>query len=102
MSMYNAKSGGKVIDRDNPERSLFLQYALPRQQATFQHPGDVDLRKLANSQDPRFLSFVAWVRNLALPRPNYGITFDVGGAVATPPGAPAPSPAPATPAARGR
>jgi hypothetical protein len=95
MSMYNAKSGGKVIDRDNPERSLFLQYALPRQQASFPHPGDLDLRKLASTQDPRFEQMRQWVLSLAQPRPNYGITYEVGGtpsaALSAPP-ATAPSP----------
>lgn len=83
MSTYRAKNGGKVIDRDNPERSLFLQYNLPTQQATFPHPGEVEMRRrLASLQDPRYQAWVRWVQSLALPQPNYGITTPVGPATA--------------------
>jgi hypothetical protein len=101
MSMYTTKNGGRVIDRDNPERSLFIQYALPKQQAATAHPGDVDVRKIASMQDPRFQQMVQWVQSLALPRPNYGITVDVGGAAPAPPAAPV-APVPPGPPARGR
>jgi hypothetical protein len=79
MSTYRLKNGAKVIDRDNPERSVFLQYSLPEQQATFHHPGGVEIRRrLASLQDPRYQAWVQWVQGLALPQPNYGITTPVG------------------------
>jgi len=98
MSMYNARSGGKVIDRDNPEKSLIIQYALPRTQATYPHPNGLELRnKLSGPNDPRYQQITNWIGGLVLPRPNYGITFPVGGAPATPEKPPA-----TAPGARGR
>jgi hypothetical protein len=99
MTSYNARTGGRVIDRDNPERSLFIQYSIPRQQAAFTHPGEgVAHNKLSGTQDARYQTFVNWVRTLTLPKPNYNISLEVGGAPATPP----PATPPATPPARGR
>jgi len=98
MSMYNAKTGGKVIDRDNPDKSLIIQFALPRQQAAFPHPNNIEIRnKVTGPSDTRVQQMTAWISGLTLPRPNYGINYPVGGAP------PAPEKSPATaPAGRGR
>jgi hypothetical protein len=78
MSMYSGKDG-KMIDRDSPDKSLFLQYSLPWASSPVKHP-KVDIKKIPNVQDNRYRSMMEWVRNLNLPRPNYGITFEVPGA----------------------
>jgi len=77
MSMY-ANKDGKMIDRDNPDKSLFLQYSLPSSAAQFKHP-KVETRKIPNTQDKRYTDFVDWVKTLILPKPNYDIKFDLPG-----------------------
>jgi hypothetical protein len=96
MSMYTAKSGGRMIDRNNPDRSLFLQYSLPKNIAMHPHPGKVDVRRLANSSDQRFKAMSDWVGSLALPMPNYHIAYEIPGMGGAPATAPAATP-PATP-----
>jgi hypothetical protein len=77
MSMYAGKDG-KMIDRDTPEKSLFLQYSLPWVSAAVKHP-KVDLKKIPNTQDTRLRSMLEWTRALVSPRPEYGITYEVPG-----------------------
>ncbi len=86
MSIYVAKNGGgKMIDRDHPEKSLFLQYSLPQAAAGYPHPGTVEVRKLGSVTDRRFQSMSAWVDSLGLIRPDYGIKFEVPKGTATRP-----------------
>ena len=78
MSMYAGKDG-KMFDRDSPEKSLIMQYSLPWSSAAIKHP-KVDIRKIPNMQDNRYRGMYDWIRSLTIPRPNYGITFELPGA----------------------
>jgi hypothetical protein len=75
LSMY-ANRDGKMIDRDNPEKSLLLQYSLPYANASIPHP-HVDIHRLSGPSDPRVRTAINWIRALAFPKPNYGITYQV-------------------------
>ncbi len=78
MSSYVAKDGGRVINRDDPVKSLFVQYGLPKEVAKLPHPGNLkELRPLfPDENDSRYKSLVGWVRTLAFPLPEYGFTYE--------------------------
>ena len=42
---YAPADGGKMIDRDQPEKSDLLQYALPKVTAIHAHPGTLEVHK---------------------------------------------------------
>lgn len=65
----------QLLNRDEPERSLLLQYGLPKKDALIPHPGNVNVSKFRSQQDPLFRDIVAWARTLAFPISNYGIDF---------------------------
>jgi hypothetical protein len=94
LNNYRTSKGESLIDFENPERSLLLQYALPRKVAKSKHPivGSrpaaesvdrsgkplpVDPREdqwkpaLAGVDDPRYTGFVRWAQSLYRPRPVY-------------------------------
>jgi hypothetical protein len=71
LSMY-ANTSGKMLDRDTPENSLLLQYALPKTAARSPHPV-VEVRRFTGTNDARFRSIYEWIKALNLPRPKYGI-----------------------------
>jgi hypothetical protein len=75
LNMYTNKDG-QMINRDDPGKSLILQYSLPWSMATAKHPS-VDIRKLPNPSDARYQSGEQWIRSLMIPKPNYGIAFEV-------------------------
>jgi hypothetical protein len=69
-------SGGRrVINRNSPERSLLLQYALPAEQAKVHHPGDIPA--FAESrQAPTYLMIAEWIESLAgPPHPDYRLKW---------------------------
>lgn len=90
LSMYS-NADGKMIDRDNPEKSLLLQYSLPYAAATARHPKS-DVRRLTGLNDARLRSMNDWIKSLAFPKPNYGIVYEVPGMSATPASAPSTRP----------
>ncbi len=101
MSRYVTKDGGKIINRDEPEKSLLLQYGLPKAAAQFTHPGTADVRpRFGDSNVPEYRAMVDWVKSLAYPQPNYGIIYEIPGntpaTTPVPPPPPAPAPAPTT------
>lgn len=61
---------GRLIDRARPAQSLILQYGLPREQATADHPTPLP-PMFRNDQDPRFRAVDAWIRSLLYPHPSY-------------------------------
>lgn len=76
-------NGSQMIDRDAPERSLLLQYGLPRDVATRPHP-EVDEEQTGRPwrpyfrnglEDPRFEQFRRWIGALWRPAPDYRITY---------------------------
>ena len=75
LSMYS-NADGKMLDRDNPERSLLLQYSLPYAVASVKHPKS-DIRRISGLNDQRLRSMSDWIKSLAFPKPNYGIVYEV-------------------------
>ncbi len=69
-------SQGAVIDRDNPSRSLLLQYGLKRDAAATPHPDVPGWRsQFVNEQDVRFEQYVEVINQLWKPAPEYGISY---------------------------
>ena len=97
MSQYVDKDGEQVINRDDPAKSLFLQYSLPKALASYSHPGSAQTRAhFTDENAPEYLAMLTWVKGLSYPKPNYGITYEIPG-MTPPPVVPATMPrAPAT------
>lgn len=70
-----ATPSGRLIDRAEPEKSLLVQYGLPREQAQTPHPSVPGWRAaLRGRQDPLYARLVQWIgRQLYQPEPDYGI-----------------------------
>ncbi len=70
-------NGAPMINRAEPEKSLLLQWGLPRDAASFPAPDVPGWRPFfaAGLDDPRFLEYVRWIQRLFNPKPNYGISF---------------------------
>lgn len=67
------KNGERMINRDTPERSLLLQYALPKATALLPHPGKVDNHPLPSSDVPEYQSLSKWIKSLTFPDPEYDL-----------------------------
>ncbi|HUO08272.1 MAG TPA: hypothetical protein VM008_08240 [Phycisphaerae bacterium] len=89
LSMYTPADGGRLLDRDQPERSNLLQYALPRVIALKAHPGNMDVHKFGDANNIEYRNISNWIKGLAYPQPNYGIVYEL-------PGSSGPAPDPAT------
>jgi hypothetical protein len=87
---------GKMIDRDTPENSLLFQYAIIKTASKKPHPGKTELRYFVDQTDPRLQPMFDWVKSLAFPPPDYGITYELPGTAHAPASAPTPAPGPAT------
>ena len=87
----------KVIDRQQPERSLLLQYALPATVGEYHHPDITNYKPaLRSMNDPKHRQMVDWIgKSLKPVDPDYGINFPVPGSASTQPAVTAAS-APAT------
>jgi hypothetical protein len=66
---------GRMINRNDPDRSLLLQYGLERSSAKTPHPDVPGWRPhFQNEQAPRFVAMVDWMRSLYPSPPlNYSI-----------------------------
>jgi len=72
--MENAQ--GSMINRDNPRRSLLLQYGLKRDAAATPHPDVPGWRpQFVSEQDKRFEAYVDVIDQLYKPAPRYGISY---------------------------
>lgn len=70
------KTQGAMIDRDQPRRSLLLQYGLKRDAAATPHPEVPGWRpQFINEQDRRFEAYVDVIDQLWKPAPEYGISY---------------------------
>lgn len=71
------RGGKQMINRDHPERSLLLEYGLPRKEAKSRHPGKAIMSPLFRSvKDPRYRKVKAWINSLnGPPHPNYGVDY---------------------------
>lgn len=98
---------GDMIDRGNPERSLLLQYGLPREAASTPHPEVEGWRpEFRTERDRQYQLILEWLGSgLYSPKPDYGIDYplpqiappaeapqpqgeDAGGAAEAPAGSP--------------
>jgi hypothetical protein len=65
-----------MIDRDEPRRSLLLQYGLKRDAAATPHPEAEGWREQFQSEDePRFVQYAEIIDLLWTPAPDYGISY---------------------------
>jgi tetratricopeptide (TPR) repeat protein len=58
---------GKLIDRENPEKSLLLLYGLPANLVATPHPKNLTAPWNNSKDDPNFLKIQAWVKGLKFP-----------------------------------
>lgn len=65
----------RLVDRRNPEDSLLLQYGLPAQQATYQHPTPIPVMFPRGRDDLRYRTILTWIENLRVPEPRLAITL---------------------------
>ena len=69
-------AGSAMIDRDEPRRSLLLQYGLKRDAAATPHPDVPGWRAQFNSEeDARFVQYAEAIDQLWKPAPDYGISY---------------------------
>ncbi len=83
LSTYQPADGGKLLDRDQADKSNLLQYALPKITAAHAHPGTLDVHKFGGSNNPEYQNIVNWIKGLAYPQPEYGIVYELPGSNST-------------------
>ncbi len=97
----NPKNLTYMIDRANPDRSLLLQYGLPRQAAATPHPDVSGFRPaFSNDHDPRYTMVLNWIRKELAPTADYPINYQLPSTTHTAPASPVTqpkAPAPAKP-----
>lgn len=81
--MHDYRVGGKrVINRDDPERSLLLTYGLRELLAgtdpTYKHPGEVK-PVFRGANDPKYRAIREWLESLSTLEPDYGISLEPSG-----------------------
>jgi len=79
LSMYTTADGGRLLDRDQPEKSELLQYALPKLIAAKAHPGTMDVHRFGDATAVEYRNGTNWIKSLAFPQPNYGIVYELPG-----------------------
>lgn len=74
---FVTSDGKQLLDFAKPQRSLLLQYGLPRDLAVFDHPEVDDWRPVFRSMDDRrFKKALAWIDSLYQPRPDHAIEYE--------------------------
>jgi hypothetical protein len=63
----------KMINRDDPRKSLLLQYGLPKSVAAIPHPGKIQLHHFPSEDAPDFQLMARWIRSLTFPTPVYNL-----------------------------
>jgi hypothetical protein len=81
LDRFRTGDGAALIDYDQPERSVLLQYALPRDQVARAHPdADAPGRKwrpaFRGRDDDRYEKALAWIRAMYKPRPAYPVDYE--------------------------
>lgn len=95
---FRTSDGQALIDYENPPESPLLQYALPRDAASFPHPELVKEKRnqfrsvFRSTNDDRFKAAAEWIPLMYQPRPDYPIEYTPPGRL-TPPPTEAPKPA---------
>jgi tetratricopeptide (TPR) repeat protein len=80
LSSYVSR-GRRMIYRDQPEKSLLLEFILPADQAKYVHPEVLGLRKdfhvVPNRDALTYRQIVEWIRELRMPRqPDYHLNWN--------------------------
>ncbi|MFP4104641.1 MAG: hypothetical protein ACLFVU_01000 [Phycisphaerae bacterium] len=75
---YKDDKGRLMIDRDNPDRSLLLQFAMPRSQAMYKHPEQTKMRPMVrNEKSATYKRMYKWIDGLKKPpHPNYRLDYE--------------------------
>ena len=70
-------NGVPLIDRNNPEESLLIQWGLPREEAKFAAPKNLQRWEsyYKDPKDERFVNMVKWIESLVAV--NQGSTYDL-------------------------
>ncbi|MEM1209662.1 MAG: hypothetical protein AAGI54_10380 [Planctomycetota bacterium] len=69
--------GEQFIDRDSPQRSLLLQWGLPRDDADLPAPPIDGWRPFfTGPDDSRFVQYADWIGSLYDPAPDYGTDYN--------------------------
>lgn len=80
LERFETRDGKRLIDYDEPERSLLVQMALPRDDVRNPHPHIPGWQPaFRNREARRYMQTVEWIRSMYRPRPEYPVEY-------TPPG----------------
>jgi hypothetical protein len=98
----------RMLDRQHPEQSMLVQYALPGSQAEYPHPDVPGFKPVFKGKtDPKYLALVDWIGKQLQPvDPDYGIDYPIPGqsdavaAASQPASSPASAPTPPPPTTR--
>ena len=75
LDTFELPGGRKMINRNDPENSLLLQYGLPLETARFKHPADMPVI-FSSREAANFKRVLAWIGSLKRPlHPNYRIKW---------------------------
>jgi len=78
LSQFKDESGRRMINRDQPEQSLLLQWGLPRSKATYPAPEIKGWKPtFTGTESKQFQTIAAWIRTLYVPAPNYDVTYEL-------------------------
>lgn len=67
-----------LINYDDPEMSLIIQYALPREEARKPHPNVNGFSAPLNRGAQRLKrDAIQWIRSMMIPRPDYPVVYDL-------------------------
>jgi len=70
-----AVGGDDLLNRDNPQASLILQYGLPTRLADRVHPEPIKPVFRRGLTDANYRAVLAWIQMLRVPRPRTGVQF---------------------------
>jgi len=66
-----------LINYDDPERSLIIQYALPRDQSRKPHPKVTNWKPAFSPTSPRMKDdAIEWMKSMMVPRPAYPVEYE--------------------------
>lgn len=80
LDRFETRDGKRLIDTEDPERSLLLQMGLPRDDARVPHPRIPGWQPaFRNREARRYLQAIEWIRSLYRPRPEYPVEYVLPG-----------------------
>lgn len=68
---------GPLVNREQPDASLLLQYGLSPEQAQFKHPVPIHPLFASGTKDPKYKLLLEWIQSLRKPAPPYDITQEM-------------------------